>query len=98
MDETIEIDIERLYHDLQEHFGTAHILADEHEVCTKIMNAVEEPSNEMRAIGHWIPNICQAFWAGSLGDIDTAYETGDYERLVTLAINEGFELADYEVT
>ena len=75
MDETIEIDIDRLHKDLLEHFGTMLVL-------------VESPTSP----------ISQYFWEGCLGDIDTMYELGNYQGLIDLALGEGFELADYEVT
>ena len=38
------------------------------------------------------------FGSGALADIDTMFETGNYQGLVDLALHEGFKLADYEVT
>lgn len=39
--------------------------------------------------------ITQYFWEGCLGDIDTMYETGNYQGLVDLAEQEGFDMTTY---
>ena len=37
------------------------------------------------------------FKVGILGAIQTAYECGNYQRVVDLAVAEGFDLSNYEV-
>ncbi len=104
----IEIDIDRLYHDLQEHFGSTYILAKKNTIETARLNSAHDCVDQyglpdvwhdrINAAATMIPSITQGFWSGSLGDIDTMYELGNYQGLVDLALAEGFDLMNYEVT
>lgn len=95
---TIEIDIDRLYQDLIEHFGTSQFWCTQHAP-----NRSWGPHHDNFIAGSGcrinVPmETGVPIAAGALGDIDTAYQLGNYDRLVTLALGEGFELTEYEVT
>lgn len=71
MPQEIKVDAARLYHDLQEHFGTA--------------NAT-------------IPWICSTNWLSmALAELDTAAANDDWDKVIEMALDEGFDLDKYVV-
>lgn len=71
MPKEIKIDAARLYHDLQDHFGTA--------------NAT-------------IPWIASTSWLNmALAELDTAAENNDWDHIIEMALDEGFDIDRYAI-
>lgn len=58
----------------------------------RLYDALLDHFGSMRVMGPCMEMLSN----GALGNIETMYETGNYEGLVRLAMNEGFNLADFQ--
>ena len=86
----VEINVDRLHRDLLEHFGTSQFWCSAHAPHQDGNNPWYHRWNEPMVSGCSIAT-------GALGDIDTMYETGNYQELVNLAVQEGFDIISYQV-
>ncbi len=58
----------------------------------RLYDALLDHFGSMRVIGPCMEMLSN----GALGNIETMYETGDYQGLIQLARNEGFDLEAFQ--
>lgn len=54
--------------------------------------------NHFGTANETIPWICSSHWlSAALGELDAAAEADDWEHVVEMAINEGFDIEQYRI-
>ena len=109
--EKIMLDGVQLYHDLREHFGTTQFWCSTNSNQSWGPSYNSNPLydrangfhndniiNDYTKVAGTIKGACGVPIAeGVLGALDAAWQNGDYDYIIELAIDEGFNLDQYRI-